>query len=298
MRETQERTDSIKALQDKAPPPPSLQAICLEHTLYAKIQLNPERDVNFLDSIKYRSQQFDAHCVYCGKSSTFQTLDDRRPADVAQALQIENFNGSTKLQLKRLRLEGGQFALHLRCSRRPDHLYSYFFVYSERDGVLTKVGQTPSLEDVAGADIERYRKVLGDEFAELRKATGLFAHGIGIGAFVYLRRIFESLVEMARKAEDPSGEREAEFRHMRMAERIGALKDMLPPAVVQYKDAYSILSKGLHELGEEECKRHFPVIRAAVIMMLEQRYEAAEKAKVAADLERAIAAIASETKGA
>jgi hypothetical protein len=185
------------------------------------------------------------------------------------------------------------------CSRYPNlHLYSYFFDYDDKQGVLTKVGQTPSLEDVAGADIERYRKILGSEFAELRKATGLFAHGIGIGSFVYLRRIFETLVETARSTADPKGEREAEFRKMRMTDRVSELAAHLPPAVVKYKDAYGILSQGLHELSEVECKRYFPVVRAAVITMLEQRYEAAEKAKVTAELDRAVAAIAQETKGA
>jgi hypothetical protein len=188
--------------------------------------------------------------------------------------------------------------LHLWCSRHPLlHLYSYFFNYDDKQGVLTKIGQTPSLEDVAGADIERYRTILGAEFAELRRATGLFAHGIGIGSFVYLRRIFETLVEAARSAADPTGEREAEFRKMRMSDRVSELAACLPPAVVKYKDAYGIVSTGLHELTEAECKQYFPIVRAAVIMMLEQRYEAAEKAKAAADLDRAVAAIAQETKG-
>ena len=296
-REAQEREAVLSARQDAAPRPPSVQSLCLETTLYAAIQLNPKRDVEFLSSLKFGAQQFDAHCVYCGKSVTFRTLTDRMGPDVIEVQKYATFNEPARAQLKRLKLEGGQFALHLGCSRRPHHLYSYFFTYDEPQGVLTKVGQTPSLEDVAGADIERYRKILGDEFAELRKATGLFAHGIGIGAFVYLRRIFETLVEAARSAADPSGLREAEFKKMRMGDRISELQAFLPPAVVKYKDAYGILSKGLHELTEAECRRHFPVVRATVIMMLEQRYEAAEKAKVTAELDRAVAAIAAESKG-
>ncbi|THV13883.1 hypothetical protein [Rhizobium rhizophilum] len=182
----------IKSRQDSAPTPPSVKQLCLEHTLYAPIQLKPVRDATFIGSLKFGAQQFDAHCIYCEKASTFRTLTDRVPSDVGQMQHFATFNEPSKAKLNRLKLEGGQFALHLGCSRRPDHLYSYFFSYDETQALLTKVGQTPSLEDVAGADIERYRKVLGDEFTEMRKATGLFAHGIGIGAFVYLRRIFES----------------------------------------------------------------------------------------------------------
>lgn len=288
---------AIRARQNEAPPPPSIQSLCLEYTLYAGVQLNPERDAEFLYSLKFKEQQFDAHCVYCGKGSTFRTFPDRMPGDVAELQKFAVTNRPSKDALRRLKLEGGQFALHLLCARRPEHLYSYFFAYDETQGILTKLGQTPSLEDVAGADIERYRKILGPEFAELRRATGLFAHGIGIGSFVYLRRIFEALVEKARIASDPTGEREAELKAMRMSERIAELASFLPPAVIKYKDAYGILSKGLHELTEAECRRHFPVIRAAVIMMLEQQYEAAEKAKMTAELDRAVSAIATEAKG-
>lgn len=294
-REAEQRAADRKTRQDEAPIPPSVRSLCLDQTLYAAIQLNPERDVNFLKSLKFGAQQFDAYCVYCGQGSTFRTSAGRTPSDVAQAEKIRGIAGGP--DPKRLTLEGGQFALHLWCSRHPDrHLYSYYFDYDNLQGVLTKVGQTPSLEDVAGADIERYRTILGAEFAELRRATGLFAHGIGIGSFVYLRRIFERLVEAARAAADPTGEREVEFRKMRMTDRVSELAAYLPPAVVKYKDAYGILSLGLHELTEAECKRYFPVVRAAVIMMLEQRYEAAEKAKVTAELDRAVAAITQETK--
>ncbi|YBV97377.1 hypothetical protein M1D80_10975 [Phyllobacteriaceae bacterium JZ32] len=295
-REAEQQTAALKARQAEAPQPPSIKSLCLDQTLYASIQLNPIRDVEFLNSLKFAAQQFDAHCVYCGQSATFKTLADRTPPDVAHAEKMARTNGQWKKHLNRLTMEGGQFALHLNCSRRPDHLYSYFFTYDEKQGILTKVGQTPSLEDVAGADIERYRKILGDEFVEMRKATGLFAHGIGIGSFVYLRRIFETLVEAARVTADPLGEREEEFRKMRMADRISELAAHLPPAVAKYKDAYGILSKGIHELTEAECKRYFPAVRAAVIVMLEQRYEADEKAKLIAQLDREMAAITAETK--
>ena len=295
-REAEQRAAELKARQEEAPVPPSVKSLCLDHPLYAAIQLNPERDEKYLSLLKFGPQQFDAHCVYCGKGATFRTSANRMPADVAHAERFRGVVGGP--DPKRLTFEGGQFALHLWCSRHPTHhLYSYYFDYNAMQSVLMKVGQKPSLEDVAGADIERYRAILGSEFAELRKATGLFAHGIGIGSFVYLRRIFENLVEAARSTADPTGEREAEFRKMRMTDRVSELAAHLPPAVVKYKDTYGILSRGLHELTEAECKRHFPVIRAAVIMMLEQRYEAAEKAKAIAELDRAVAVIAKEAKG-
>lgn len=296
-RERAERAAELKIRQDAAPHPPSVRSLCLDQTLYAPIQLNPSRDELYINSLKYGPHQIDAHCIHCRQMSTFRTLTDRQAEDVVGAERIANFNAPARERLKRLRLESGQFALHIGCSRRPDHLYSYFFHYDENQAILQKIGQIPSVEDVAGVDIERYRKILGGDFSELRRATGLFAHGIGIGSFVYLRRIFENLVESARQAADPHDERKSEFLAMKMADRVKGLSTQLPPAVVKYKDAYGILSKGLHELTETECRKYFPVVRAAIIAMLEQRYEAKEKAKAAADLDKAISAIAAETKG-
>lgn len=127
----------------------------------------------------------------------------------------------------------------------------------------------------------------------MRKAGGLFSHGIGIGAFVYLRRIFERLIEDARAGAQLD---EAAFYQKRMAERVDDLKHVLPASVVRFKAAYGILSKGVHELSEEECKRFFPVIRAAIIMMLEERYEAEQKRLAANELESAFASIQNEIK--
>lgn len=296
-REREERAAELKARWDAAPRPPWVGSLCLDQTLYAPIQLNPERDDKYIFALKFGPHQFDAHCVHCARTTTFRTLTDRKPADVAQAEAMINFNNPAKERFKRLIVEDGQFALHVGCSRQPGHHYSYFFHYDERQAVLQKIGQLPSVEDVAGVDIERYRKILGSDFAELRRATGLFAHGIGIGSFVYLRRIFENLVEAARMTADPTDERKADLLALRMSDRIKELSAHLPPAVVKYKEAYGILSKGLHELTEDDCKKYFPIVRAAIIAMLEQRYEAEEKAKAAAELDRAMAAIVSETKG-
>lgn len=287
-RESRERIAALKERKENAPPPPTHQSLCLEHTLYSPIQLNPDRDEQWLTVLKYRPVQFDAHCIYCGRSATFRTMTDRFDEEFITLEKHAEFNAPAKQKFKRLKFEGGQFALHIGCSRRPEHFYSYFFTFDDHQAILTKIGQTPSLEDVAGADIDRYRKILGSDFSELRRATGLFAHGIGIGAFIYLRRIFERLIDDARLA---SGLSEGDVDQLRMSEKVETLSEWLPPALVKFKSAYGILSKGVHELTEDECKRYFPTIRASIIMMLEERYVAEQKQRAAIDLEREFRAI-------
>lgn len=73
-------------------------------------------------------------------------------------------------------------------------------LYREHD-LLMKVGQFPSkkacdfgvLDPVFNRELDR---PLRDE---LGAAVGLRAHGVGIGAYVYLRRIIEVLVEEAHE---------------------------------------------------------------------------------------------------
>ena len=86
----------------------------------------------------------------------------------------------------------------LKC-KRYNNLF-HFFIHLEKDETgntisIAKVGQYPSIADLHIKQIHRYDKVLNkDKMKELTKAIGLAANGIGIGSFVYLRRIFEHLV--------------------------------------------------------------------------------------------------------
>ncbi|MBU5440098.1 hypothetical protein KQI42_19065 [Tissierella sp. MSJ-40] len=83
---------------------------------------------------------------------------------------------------------------------------------------------------------------------------GLFSHGIGIGAFVYLRRIIESLVFDKFKEVSNTIEINTEtFKHSEFKEKIDILGEHLPKILVQNKNIYSIVSKGIHELTEDEC---------------------------------------------
>ncbi len=70
-----------------------------------------------------------------------------------------------------------------------------FFLYIT-GGLIQKVGQFPSLADIANDESKAYSSVLkGTDARELHTAIGLAAHGVGIGSYVYLRRVFEHLIE-------------------------------------------------------------------------------------------------------
>jgi hypothetical protein len=138
---------------------------------------------------------------------------------------------------------------------------------------LEKIGQYPSLAALNLPHVRKYRAVLSDDvYSDLAKGIGLAAHDVGIGSYVYLRRVFERLVEDAHVvAKEEAGWDEDSYRQMRMAEKITALKSHLPEFLVSHAGLYSLLSKGLHELSEDECLKNFSVVRLGIELILDQK---------------------------
>jgi hypothetical protein len=171
------------------------------------------------------------------------------------------------------------FSVRFRCARESSHFVAYF-VRVRRDS-LAKTGQTPSLADLKTASIKRYRKLLGEKvFRELSRAVGLNAHGIGIGAFVYLRRVLEAVIETAHaKAAQVTAWDEGAYQRARVAERVRILERYLPEPLVSNTHVYGILSQGIHTLEEEECLRLFQPIQLGVELILDEEIQRRDKEK-------------------
>ncbi|MGJ7915455.1 hypothetical protein ACI48D_08260 [Massilia sp. LXY-6] len=130
-------------------------------------------------------------------------------------------------------------------------------------------------------DVKQYADVLAKPiFRELTKAIGLAAHGVGVGSFVYLRRVFETLVEEAHQvAKNDVGWNEEEYERGRMGEKILLLSKYLPEFLVQNRAIYGILSKGVHELSEDECLAAFPAVKLGIEIILDAKLEEAARRK-------------------
>jgi hypothetical protein len=95
---------------------------------------------------------------------------------------------------------------------------------------------------------------------------------------VYLRRIFEGLIEEAhREASEAPGWKEDDFTRGRMDEKIILLREKLPSFLVENSSLYSILSKGIHALTEEECLEYFGPVRIAIELILDEKIEQEKK---------------------
>lgn len=143
------------------------------------------------------------------------------------------------------------------CAMDPNHHLD--FIAGTSGNIMKKIGQYPSIADITFPELEQYKKVINDKSRrEMRKAIGLFTHGIGAGSFVYLRRIFEEILnEAKKKAENDVSLDFTEYETLRVVEKIELIKDYLPKMVVDNKAIYGIVSKGIHELSEEECIKYF-----------------------------------------
>jgi hypothetical protein len=59
--------------------------------------------------------------------------------------------------------------------------------------------------------------------------------------------------------------------------KLSLVKSQLPDFLLNNKNVYSILSKGIHELNENECNTYFPVLRNAIEIILDHQIEIIEK---------------------
>ena len=163
---------------------------------------------------------------------------------------------------------------------------------------MTKIGQYPSVADLSFPELKEYRKVMTKEDEkELKKAIGLFASGIGVGSFVYLRRIFERIiVTTSQKAIEEKRIKEEEYKRAHVDEKIKMLADYLPELLVKNAAFYGIVSKGIHELSEDDCMNYFPVMKSFIMMILRHREEKRRNEEEKRKLTAALSNIATEIK--
>ena len=159
------------------------------------------------------------------------------------------------------------------CGRFGDIL-TLLIRFNKNEGYIMKIGSFPSLRDFRKEDIKKYRKVLTfNQQQELMTAIMIYTNGVGIGSYVYLRRIFEDIVfEEAQRLIDAGLLDESKFRQMKMGEKIEAIKDELPSFLVEHhKEIYGILSAGIHELSEEFCLEYFDILYTCITLILDER---------------------------
>jgi len=253
------------------------QEFLLSVPLYKIYELETDSLARLLYDLGREHLTVDSHCIECGKSSTFKRT-------------IPYFHNA------HLSSPGSYYEVTLLCTRESQHRLKFYVRVGKN--FLVKVGQYPSTADLVQAEVTKYRKVLGDRYTEFTRAIGLAAHGVGVGSFVYLRRIFEDLITKAYESASTDVEWQrnnaAGFIEKRMNEKILLLKDFLPDFLVQNREMYGILSKGVHDLTEQECLTYFPVVQNGIELILDEEIERLDKKRKTSATQKAIDAIRSK----
>lgn len=214
--------------------------------------------------------QFDCYCIECKKESTFKLYSQ------TGGLKPLTINDYPEKAIDRIQTQL-PIALIFRCHRDELHLF-YFSVLIQQNKV-TKIGQYPSIADLQLHKIKKYQTILKNDYRDFSKAIRLNSQEIGAGSFVYLRRIFENLIEETRQIalEQNTNWNNNDFEGSKMDHKIKLLKDYLPSILVENRKLYAILSKGIHELTEVECLDLFPKVQLAIELILDEKIHQKEK---------------------
>jgi hypothetical protein len=259
---------------------PNPEEFYLKSSLYAKYGIS-ENLKNDVFDLLYSTKPLDAYCVQCESVSVFsKVLNLPMELDFRGTEYPVYDSNSWKADFVKTE---SVITAEFNCSREKEH--KLVFYIRIKDNILQKIGQFPSLADLSSFDILKYKKSLGIQFhSEFNKAIGLNAHGVGVGAFVYLRRIIENLIITPAHSEAKKGLDwdELKYQSCRVKEKIKMLETHLPNFLTSNPIIYSIISKGIHELSEDECRKYFPILRSSIeliLTQLEEKRKTEEKVK-------------------
>ena len=274
----------------------------LERPLYSEEQYSEESTWDAL-GLLYFAGTYDAYCTHCNREATFQAQSPNRPKDLIRDHALEEMQKKHGFKPKAPQIPHGIYQIRGICTRQNSHTQDFFFLVGVRfnkqeEGStgrfvknVQKVGQQPSFGDLHLQHVKRYRESLpAAQLGELTRAISLASHDVGIGAYVYLRRVFEWLVEEAHQvgAAESTWD-EATYVRSRMSEKISLLREHLPEFISQHPEMYGLLSKGVHELTEAECISNFPTLRLATELILDERLERKQREKKIAEAKAALA---------
>lgn len=262
----------------------------VEKGLYDEIEITRENIYELADLIGGHVK-IDVYCPKCKENRVFSSeaikmnRGEGKSVELSLEKQILSYQRELGESLQHL-VEGASSSWHWSnmiiaddirvmvfrfvCAMDDSHRIDYI-VLTEGNQMI-KIGQYPSVADLSFPEFKNYQKVMSEnDMKELKKAIGLYADGIGVGSFVYLRRLFERILDKtSKKAIDEGAVLAAEYKKARMEEKTKMLSAYLPKCMNGNQTFYGIVSKGIHELSEEECIEYFPVLKGYIMMIYRQ----------------------------
>jgi len=260
--------------------------VCLfELSLYQKMSISQQEVKSLVAFDGFYAQ--DDYCSHCKQNSVFQ-IGDNTPKIVSTGVsprqETSRYNVFEKNQKnvifdKDFHLTN-TFGFMLKCSK-CGRFHVYYFYYDFKSEEIIKIGQYPSTDLKSKVHAKKYKELLADDYDEYITAIKNNSVGVGIGAYVYLRRILERLVEEAHQGKKVSDDwNEILYQKSKFSEKIDLVSDIInDDSMKLIKSLYGILSKGIHQLSENECLNSFNVLKTAIELILDEKLATIEKNK-------------------
>lgn len=258
-----------------------------------KVLVNTLLYFDYTEDIKF-SPSLNCYCVKCDKEVTFKSKNshDSLESIIYSYRQVYNENSNFPEQLKinnfiNELLGYGMFFREFQCPHVLDDSHNIIFILKLVDNKIIKIGQNPTFNDLNKSDLKKIRKYKPEIYSELNKALGLFSHGIGVGSYVYLRRILEKHIVNPKFQIKLNNEPNKNlFNNYHFDDKVKFLGNDISEFLSFNSKLYGFISKGIHELEEDECINYFPLIYQTIIMILEEEIDIEERLKKKSQIQK------------
>lgn len=251
--------------------------------------LNKEEYYRFLCYVGVLQDKLITQCHQCKKEFPFDVdreffLFEQYGKDIENYIPItkgtsHNSKGSIRLyngDISGLQppyekgdlLENQIWYIHylFQCTNNKEHKYMMMISIELKEGnfKVRKIGQNPSMLTVKGFDFDKYKLFLDkiNAYDDYKKADMSNSEHFYVGAYAYLRRIFEKMINYYL------GDIELKDNHIDT--KIDAVKDQFDPRTKHLlKHLYGILSISIHQLDEDQSKEYYSYLKAVIDMQLE-----------------------------
>lgn len=260
-----------------------LQNFILSDPLYKTVEFDAKWYSSFAGSSRMIYHDF---CDYCSENSVFEWNCDPYIHDTL--CKLAEYNKDSQNPIFRSITEPYRnqpfFIDYLFFCTGCKRIHYYTLMF--KGNTVTKIGQYPSLASKEELEIQKYKslKVIKKYYIELVRSVNAYSQHMGIASFVYLRRIYEHMVEKEyAKLPDTIKKSNASFDEKMKA--VDNKMHIIPPELDSQKSKiYSVLSKGIHEYEEDECYELYPMMKVIIIMMLDRYLSEKERKKQLKDI--------------
>ncbi len=229
-------------------------------------------DVNWYTKLINVSEiSINAFCDNCDAESVFTSniMDDIRSTMAKDVIRLHGGSSVMPVTLETIkkqsvedRVRGKTYllGLNLKCAKCGEvHYFSLIFT----ETFAVKIGQYPSYAHNETRNIKKYKNLISKYYPELTRSINAYSQGMGVAAFVYLRRILEYLVDKKFTGD----------KSLKFADKLNAVEKserIIPEELEPIKNQiYVILSKGVHEYEEDECMTLYMAVRFVIERILD-----------------------------